>query len=859
MFSSVVFRKLVCVLVSMSLIDAPVSAASPKAYDRATDDDSRLALVIGNSAYLADPLDNPVNDANAVAKALDRLGFEVMLAKDLNTVELRRRVRVFLERAEHERGTALVYYAGHAVAPGGRNILLPVDINPRNVREVEDEGVHVAKMLNSLETSRKHTRILIFDACRDNPYGQAGEKLIRTLHRVRGAVAADTASDKQRLTALAGGMAEVSAKGTLVAFSTAPGSVAEDGEGRTNSLFTAHLVDALSIPGLTITEVFRRVTERVKSETRGAQVPWIAGALERPFVFHPAAPAALAVGPASEQPGQLIGEQRRAGVEAQLAAEMAKIKKLQRAEKERIEQVALAKAEQERVANERVAAEKTLADLAEARRIAEVAEAVKKAEAERVALQEATDRKAREDEGRRIAAERAEYERLAALRAAQLERERKAEEAARAREVALAESRRLAEIEQARVAEVRRLEDIRKQRETEERERLARDAEARERERVTAEAEARRLKALALEKVRADERERAASLALQKEREMQAAERARAEAARLALLAEIAKPVAMVDAGAAESWLRVDSQGDLFVRGVKLPGSVRITSPSADLPPSCRVFNGAWGRARWEGERSAEVWIEAVDANCGVRGIYARGGDSVDGDQPSYVRIEGRIQSAKLKVRVSATAVLSLSPSDDGGLDATWESSSKRISTTFQRISNDPKANTEYVALEDQDNGGRPTSSISPTNFSRALPMEVPGVRTLSTAQLNRMLAEKKTSVLVSAHEGQIRPLIERSTWLPDLGKPMSYRAVNGGVVRLGAKELEDLRVAMTGLTDGDKSRPIIVYDRSVAWGWFGYHGALRLREMGYTNVFWYRGGADAWHDAGLPLTRIGS
>ncbi len=177
-------RRLLCALLMVAQCALPVWAAP--VYDTASTDESRLALVIGNSAYLVDPLDNPVNDANAVARSLERLGFEVMLAINLPGAELKRRVRTFQARARAERGTALVYYAGHAVAPAGRNILLPVDINFRDVLEVEDEGIDVAKMLAILEDSKKHTRIMIFDACRDNPYGQVGEALIRTTARARG-------------------------------------------------------------------------------------------------------------------------------------------------------------------------------------------------------------------------------------------------------------------------------------------------------------------------------------------------------------------------------------------------------------------------------------------------------------------------------------------------------------------------------------------------------------------------------------------------------------------------------------------------------------------------------------------------
>jgi PQQ-dependent catabolism-associated CXXCW motif protein len=99
--------------------------------------------------------------------------------------------------------------------------------------------------------------------------------------------------------------------------------------------------------------------------------------------------------------------------------------------------------------------------------------------------------------------------------------------------------------------------------------------------------------------------------------------------------------------------------------------------------------------------------------------------------------------------------------------------------------------------------------------------------------------------VLVDAFVGGAHRTLPGAVWMPDLGQ-----------VNLGQKERSQIEEALTQANGGDPSRPIVVFERSSTYGWFGYHAVLRLLGMGYTNIYWYRGGLDAWHDAQLPLAQ---
>lgn len=224
----------------------------------------RFALVIGNSKYeTIGILPNPTKDADAVTGFLDSAGFEVTSALDLGREDMTRAVRDFAGKLadKGEDSVALIYFAGHGLQIDGANYLLPVDADISRESDVALEAVRLADVMNMLDTIASKTRIVILDACRNNPFEDINE---------------------------AGrGLAIVNAPaGTIVAYSTSPGTVAADGAGD-NSPFTASLIKAAAKPGAAIGAVFQNTRLAVHKETKGRQTPWEVTALTEPFHFFP--------------------------------------------------------------------------------------------------------------------------------------------------------------------------------------------------------------------------------------------------------------------------------------------------------------------------------------------------------------------------------------------------------------------------------------------------------------------------------------------------------------------------------------------------------------------------------------------
>ena len=235
---------------------------------------NRVALVIGNSNYQAAvSLANPANDAKAVADALTGAGFEVTRLSDLSAAEMRRAVRDFSARiAEKGPDTiALVFYAGHGVQVDGENFLIPVDARIQRESDVAIEALRLADIVKALETVQSRTRIVMLDACRNNPFSAAG------------------ASGR--------GLAIVDAPtGSIVAYSTAPGTEAEDGTGQ-NSPYTSALLKVIPERSLPIEQALKRVRLLVHESTDGRQIPWESSSLISDFAFYPEGAATSASGP----------------------------------------------------------------------------------------------------------------------------------------------------------------------------------------------------------------------------------------------------------------------------------------------------------------------------------------------------------------------------------------------------------------------------------------------------------------------------------------------------------------------------------------------------------------------------------
>lgn len=220
----------------------------------------RVALVIGNSAYPGvGALRNPVNDATDMAAKLRTLGFEVILRTDLRQKEMLRALTEFGERIQPG-SEALFFYAGHGMQVRGRNFLIPVDADIRSEASVSSEAVDMDQLLDKLTPAR--LSLVILDACRNNPFERS----------VRGG---------------GQGLAQINAPtGTLIAYATAPGKVAADGEGR-NGRYTEELLAAIDIPGIKVEDVFKRVRAHVVSKSNDAQTPWESSSLTGDFYFRP--------------------------------------------------------------------------------------------------------------------------------------------------------------------------------------------------------------------------------------------------------------------------------------------------------------------------------------------------------------------------------------------------------------------------------------------------------------------------------------------------------------------------------------------------------------------------------------------
>lgn len=254
-------RALACLVVAGLLF------ASAAAQGAATDKpiEKRIALVIGNARYPAIPLNNPENDARVVGRTLRGLGFEVDEQVNLPIKKFRQVVRAYVRRLQQEDAVGLLYYAGHGVQIDGKNYLLPVDINLRDEEEIKDEAVDIDDLfVSKLDRAKARALIVILDACRDNPF--------------RG---------KTRNISASGGLAEMGARGALIAYSAAPGATAEDGPEGTNSVFTRHLVREMLEPGVEVETMFKNVRIRVLQETNKRQMPWVNTSLTIPFSFNP--------------------------------------------------------------------------------------------------------------------------------------------------------------------------------------------------------------------------------------------------------------------------------------------------------------------------------------------------------------------------------------------------------------------------------------------------------------------------------------------------------------------------------------------------------------------------------------------
>jgi uncharacterized caspase-like protein len=223
--------------------------------------DKRVALVLGVSNYRSVArLANPDNDAAAISAAFKQMGFDsVELQRDLGVSAMRRAVRDFAAVAA-DSDMAVVYYAGHGIEVNGANFLIPADARLQSDFDVEDETVPLDRILQAINPA-KRLRLVILDACRDNPFAERMTRSVATRSMGRGLAKIEPATAD-----------------TLIAFAAKAGAVAGDGDGA-HSPFATALLNHLATPGLDLRLTLGRVRDEVLKSTGRRQEPFVYGSL----------------------------------------------------------------------------------------------------------------------------------------------------------------------------------------------------------------------------------------------------------------------------------------------------------------------------------------------------------------------------------------------------------------------------------------------------------------------------------------------------------------------------------------------------------------------------------------------------
>jgi uncharacterized caspase-like protein len=464
----------------------------------------RVALVVGNSKYRNTiQLLNPANDAQDVATRLRGLGFEVIERVDIDKRGWDLALQEF-ERRLPDAEAALFFFAGHGMQFRGTNYLMPVDAELTDEVSLDYEMIEIERIKRALDRAGRGVRIMVLDACRNNPLADRLARSVVGLARDLGQVR---------------GFARVArAEGTVVAYATQANEVAQDGTGR-NSPFTSAFLARLDEPGLEIGSLFRRVSGDVRQKTKGQQSPELSISLDHDFYLNTAETAAMAWTRVRDttDPQVLRDFIARFTSSAQAPDAQYRLGVLEKtlADRAREEAERRAKAREEEELKARLAREDAERKEAERQKLAAL-------ELERIAQEKATERLAREVEEQRKRAEEAEQQRQVAIekaRAAQEAADRIVKEKEKDRfTLEAAELRKSADRAETRVAEAREKARIAQ----EAADRIARDKQT---ERLAREVEEQRQRAEAAERAKLEAQEKA-RLA------QEAADRSKAEALR---------------------------------------------------------------------------------------------------------------------------------------------------------------------------------------------------------------------------------------------------------------------------------------------------------------------------------------
>ena len=232
---------------------------------RFSENEKRVALIIGNSGYKDYPLNNPANDAKKMKETLEAAGFEVTVVLNSSQKNLKTAISNFGNKLSNQKNTVgLFYYAGHGIQANGKNYLVPVDAIINSEADYEINCVNLEVLNDYIERASNQMNIIILDACRNNPFAK---------------------KNRSFGTAGGSGLAAFNApSGTMIAFATSPGKVAADGSAD-NGLYTQELIKAIKIPNIKIEDVFKRVRIQVKKLSQDEQIPWENSSITGDFYF----------------------------------------------------------------------------------------------------------------------------------------------------------------------------------------------------------------------------------------------------------------------------------------------------------------------------------------------------------------------------------------------------------------------------------------------------------------------------------------------------------------------------------------------------------------------------------------------
>ena len=245
-------------LLSKILFSLMVLIFSTHAYAR-----DRIALVIGNAAYDSQPLANPANDARDMASMLRKLDFQVSVLKNANQEQMESAIQAFGKKLHHN-SVGLFYYSGHGVQYEGSNYLIPIKAMSRvsAPEHLRYKTVDAGYILGVMKQSGSGLNMVFLDACRTNPFRSFSRAMGKGLARISGA------------------------EGTLIAYSTAPGKVALDGNTGGNSPYTRQLLNLMKEKHVPVELMLKKVRLNVKSETGGKQSPWYEASIDGDFFFN---------------------------------------------------------------------------------------------------------------------------------------------------------------------------------------------------------------------------------------------------------------------------------------------------------------------------------------------------------------------------------------------------------------------------------------------------------------------------------------------------------------------------------------------------------------------------------------------